>query len=69
MGQNAYTLCLPKKYGRLHNTFHVSLLEAYHMRDGGEPPEPMDIDREEEWEVEAILGSRDRASGRQYLVR
>lgn len=69
VGQNAYTLALPKKYGRLHDTFHVSLLEPYHRREGQETPEPMDIDGEEEWEVEEILDHRETREGRQYLVR
>ena len=69
VGQNAYTLRLPKKYGRLHNTFHVSLLEAYSMREGREAPEPIDIDGDQEWEVERILDFKDLKSGRQFLVR
>jgi len=69
IGQNAYTLQLPRKYGRLHHTFHVSLLEAYSMREGRGAPEPIEIDGEEEWEVEKILDLRETKAGRQFLVR
>jgi hypothetical protein len=69
-GQNAYTLELPQKYGRLHPTFHVSLLEPYHMRDACEPPEPIDIEGGEEWEVEKIVSKKVSKNGVvRYLVR
>ena len=69
-GQNAYTLRLPQKYGRLHPTFHVSLLELYRLRKGSDIPEPIDIDGIEEWEVERILDSHTSKNGvKRYLVR
>src|SRR5258705_9275782 len=52
IGSNVYTLTLPKKYGRLYNTFYISLLEAYNKREGSKLPKPINIEREEEWEVE-----------------
>ena len=48
VGINAYKLDLPAKYKRLHHTFHVSLLEAYHVREGCELPKLEDIDGVEE---------------------
>ena len=69
IGNNAYRLELPKKYGKLHHTFHVSLLELYRKRDGVEPPEPIDIDGEDEWEVEEILAERTKNGKKQYYVR
>ncbi|KAH0829924.1 hypothetical protein FOPE_10756 [Fonsecaea pedrosoi] len=68
-GLNAYTLRLPKKYGRLHHTFHVSLLRAYRARAGEPRPEPIDIDGEEEWEVEEVLAERVRSGRTQFHVR
>jgi hypothetical protein len=47
-GQNVYTLELPQKYSCLHPTFHVLLLELYHMRDVYELPKPINIKGEEE---------------------
>jgi transposase InsO family protein len=70
VGANAYQLDLPEKYGRMHHTFHVSLLEPYHTRDGRQTPEPLDIDGEEEWEVERILDREETRDGRErFLVR
>ena len=69
IGNNAYRLELPKKYGKIHHTFHVSLLEPYRTRDGFEPPEPIDIDGDEEWEVDEILAERTRYRKKQYYVR
>jgi hypothetical protein len=69
IGKNAYRLDLPKKYGRLHHTFHISLLHAYRARPGVVTPEPVDIDDEEEWEVERILKERQRRGKREFYVR
>jgi Reverse transcriptase (RNA-dependent DNA polymerase)/RNase H-like domain found in reverse transcriptase/Integrase zinc binding domain/Chromo (CHRromatin Organisation MOdifier) domain/Integrase core domain len=69
IGQNAYRLQLPQKYGRLHPTFHVSLLQAYRRREGCETPEPIDIEGEEYWEVERVLDERRTKAGTKFLVR
>lgn len=69
LGQNAYQLRLPKAYGRIHPTFHVSLLEPYRMREGCDPPEPLEVDNEEEWEVERVLDAKGLRPKRKFLVR
>jgi hypothetical protein len=59
----AMRLSLPRKW-KVHNTFHVSLLEPYN--NGTRPPpdllkiidESGDIEGNEEWEIEEILSSR-----------
>ena len=68
-GANAYKLNLPEKYGKLHHTFHVSLLQAYRARPGVKPPEPVDIEGDEEWEVTEVLDERNRRGQREYHVR
>lgn len=69
IGQNAYKLKLPHKYGRLHHTFHVSLLQAYRSRPGVRPPTPVEIEGEEEWEVEQVLDKRNVGRKVWYYVR
>lgn len=69
IGANAYKLKLPSKYGRLHHTFHISLLQAYRARPGVRPPTPVEIEGEEEWEVERILDERRKGRQVQYYVR
>ena len=60
IGKQAYRLTMPTKY-RIHNTFHVSLLEPYNRRtDNVSPdnfmPPPELVDDEERWEIEEIIG-------------
>jgi len=61
LGEVTYQLKLPSTW-RIHNAFHASLLSPYHETGvhGVNYSEPtLDlIDREPEWEVEAILDSK-----------
>jgi len=71
VGTQAYRLSLPSFY-RIHNVFHVSLLEPFHKRAGAAAPElraPELIDGEEEWFVEEILGHKGAGERTQYLVK
>ena len=59
---------------RIHNVFHVTLLEAY-RGDLNNPainrPRTVVVEGEEEWEVEKVLDERTkgRAKRKQYLVK
>ena len=69
VGAQAYRLTLPSTY-RIHNTFHVSLLEPYYHRAGAEGAEtfmqaPELIDDEEQWEIEEIL-DKTKSKGTYY---
>lgn len=69
VGSQAYRLALPSSY-KIHNVFHVSLLEPWVQREGEEPAEPMPLaDAEGEWEVESIQGARKLRGQQQYLVQ
>jgi hypothetical protein len=49
VGAQAYRLALPKEMSRLHNVFHVSLLEPWYPRDGSdELPAPVQLDENSE---------------------
>ena len=67
----AFRLALPPTF-RIHNVFHVSLLELYHpSRIPGRhppPPPPVELSTGEEYEVDQILDSRYRRRQLQYLV-
>jgi hypothetical protein len=71
IGTQAYRLLLPPHY-RIHNVFHVSLLERWNSRDhhddNTQPPE-VTPEGHEVWEVEKILGKRVRKGQLQYWLR
>ena len=58
---------------KIHPVFHISLLEPYKPSTipgrTREPPPPIVIDNEEEWEVEEILDSELRRRKLWYKVR
>ena len=67
--KQAYRLALLPIY-KIHDVFHVSLLELWHPRAGAVmAPDPIEIDNGEEYEVELVLAHRKGKTGREYLVR
>jgi len=72
VGKVAYQLDLPGNL-KIHDVFHVSLLHPY-LSDGTvQPPPPILIEGEEEFEVDRILDHRDKrlkkGTTREYLVK
>jgi hypothetical protein len=58
VGTQAYRLALPTSY-KIHNVFHVCLLEPWKQRAGEEPADPMPLAEEEDtWEVSGISGAK-----------
>jgi transposase InsO family protein len=70
IGKQAYRLDLPNTL-RVHDVFHVSLLEMARARSGQvtTTPTPVEVDNHEEWEVDEVLDSRIHRGNLQYLVR
>jgi len=72
-------LTLPRKW-KIHNVFHVSLLEPYRSSEYRAPPDPSkilreadDIEQSEEYDVEEVMASAERGRGNNkrtlYLVK
>lgn len=68
----SFRLELPPSMSRVHPVFHVSLLEPFQENDIlgriAPPPPPIEVDGDIEYEVEAILDSRNKRGQFRYLV-
>ena len=71
----AMKLTLPRKW-KIHNVFHVSLLEPYRTSEHRAPPDPSkilreadDIEQSEEYDVDEVLGSTKKGRRVLYLVK
>ena len=59
----AVKLKLPQKLGRIHPTFHVSLIRLYRVNPDEVPPEPTWVKGDPWYEVEKIMSHRTKGRG------
>jgi len=72
IGESAYKLALPPSM-RIHNAFHISLLEQYHddkfPSQRAQPPPPIIIEGEPKYELEQIIDSGQHIRQLQYRAK
>jgi hypothetical protein len=69
-GKQSYKLELPPHMWKVHNTFHVSILESY-KGDASKAPQPglILVDGEPQYMVEKILDEVPGKEGPHYMVK
>jgi hypothetical protein len=56
---NTYELELFETYERLYRTFSISLLESYSRKKGEKSSRPVDLDKENRFQIKSIRKERD----------
>lgn len=71
IGKQAYRLSLPQQYDRIHNVFHISLLEPWKKPLGkdGESLAMPNLEDEEEYEVEEVCDEKVIEGENYFLVK
>ena len=70
IGKTAYRLDLRGRFKSMYNVFHVSLLKKHIPRSSStNPSEPIQIEGEEHFEVEALMQHKSRGNSQQYLIK
>ena len=70
IGKTAYRLDLRGRFKQVHNFFYVSQIKKHILRGlSNMPPEPIQVEVEDYFEMEALLKHRSRGNPWQYLVR
>jgi hypothetical protein len=72
VGTQAYRLALPQQYSRIHNVFHVSLLEPWIPKRGENDADSMpmpDLEDEDEWEVEEMKAEKSLRETTYFLLK
>ncbi|EJF55528.1 chromo domain-like protein, partial [Dichomitus squalens LYAD-421 SS1] len=72
LGPLTYRLKLPAQW-KIHDVFHATLLSPYHETKEHGPnfsyPPPDEVEHEEQWEVEAIVGRKKHGRTYRYQVK
>ena len=71
VGKQAYRLSLPQQYDRIHNVFHVSLLEPWRKptREDGESLPMPELEDDDEYEVEEVRDEKQIGNEPHFLVK
>jgi hypothetical protein len=66
---NAYELELFKTYRRLYRTFFISLLKPYSRKKGEKSSKPVDLDKENRFQIKSIRKERNSKENSQFLIK
>jgi hypothetical protein len=66
---NAYELELSAAYKALYRTFSVFLLKSYSRKESEKPPEPVNLDEEDRFQIKSIRKERGTKENLQFLIK
>jgi hypothetical protein len=69
ISSNVYELKLFKIYKKFHRTFPISLLKPYSRKKGEKPPELIDLDKKDKFQIKNIKKKRNSKKNPQFLIK